>query len=437
MADIDKITKTKLKAKESTSPVVPPLEPGEIRALTKSRLIGNISGGGSGSSSENKIMLLNSDNNNITLTKEQFDTLISNPDYIIMVKDNNRDTQGMWLGFYDYDADHGDLSIGMQVFTLNGFVKMLNICSFTKDTLTSNYTQALGAGIIPVTQFDAVFSIATPDGSIQIPLASIPSLSTTLSTQESDFTTITLTDEDIAMVKGKENGLLYANVEASGLAIGKNLFGVTLLQENIYLLTYISGELATVLAFEGGAPASVNFVIDVSTKHITQFAKTLALTNVSSLIITKANKIYLSSGVQEEGLDPDPLNKQYYFDTINGKPIIHESSTINNYDIKTYYNHFIKITGNASEVDSGQNIIARFTIQSSNNLVVDTSEKLSTLLGEEFELGCNGLYSNHNITGLKKTVDGTLSIIYNNGGVESSLSTTGITLTITDTVKII
>lgn len=101
------------------------------------------------------------------------------------------------------------------------------------------------------------------------------------------------------------------------------------------------------------------------------------------------------------------------------------------------YNHFIKITGNASEVDSGQNIIARFTIQSSNNVIVDTLEKLVTLLGNEFELGCNGIYGNYNITGLKKTADGALNIIYNNGGAESLLNTTGITLTIGDTVKTI
>lgn len=101
------------------------------------------------------------------------------------------------------------------------------------------------------------------------------------------------------------------------------------------------------------------------------------------------------------------------------------------------YNHFIKITGNASKVESGRNIVARLTIQSSNNLVVDTPEKLSTLLGEEFELGCNGIYSNYNIIGLKKTVDGDLNIIYNTDGAEELLSTTGITLTITDTIKTI
>ena len=99
------------------------------------------------------------------------------------------------------------------------------------------------------------------------------------------------------------------------------------------------------------------------------------------------------------------------------------------------YNHFIKITGNASEVESGVNIIARFTIQSSNNLVVDTPEKLATLLGNEFELGCNGIYGNYNITGLKKTADGTLNIIYNNGGAESLQSVASLTISISDKVK--
>lgn len=95
------------------------------------------------------------------------------------------------------------------------------------------------------------------------------------------------------------------------------------------------------------------------------------------------------------------------------------------------YNHFIKITGTK---DTTQ-VRARFTIQSSNNLVVDTPEKLATLLGNEFELGCNGIYGNYNITGLKKTADGALNIIYNNGGAESIQSVAGLTISISDTVK--
>lgn len=116
----------------------------------------------------------------------------------------------------------------------------------------------------------------------------------------------------------------------------------------------------------------------------------------------------------------------------NHSILVPNASTDTNIDL---YNHFIKITGNASEVESGTNIIARFTIQSSNNVIVDTPEKLATLLGNEFELGCNGIYGNYNIIGLKKTADGALNIIYNNSGAENLLSTTGITLTITDTVK--
>lgn len=95
------------------------------------------------------------------------------------------------------------------------------------------------------------------------------------------------------------------------------------------------------------------------------------------------------------------------------------------------YNHFIKITGTKNTTQ----VIARFTIQSSNNLVVDTPEKLVTLLGNEFELGCNGIYGNYNITGLKKTADGTLNIIYNNGGAESLQSVAGLTISISDKVK--
>lgn len=98
------------------------------------------------------------------------------------------------------------------------------------------------------------------------------------------------------------------------------------------------------------------------------------------------------------------------------------------------YNHFIKITGTA---DGDKKIVIRFTIQSSKDTAINTIENLSTLLGNEFELGCSGIYSTYNITGLKKNADISLSIIYNNNGAESLLSSTGLTLTISDTVKTI
>ena len=152
--------------------------------------------------------------------------------------------------------------------------------------------------------------------------------------------------------------------------------------------------------------------------------------------------------------DGSRIEDRFYFSNINGEPVISNyKAEVKNYDLGksinlfgnhsilvpnsstdtniNLYNHFIKITGTK---DTTQ-VIARFTIQSSNNLVVDTPEKLVTLLGNEFELGCNGIYGNYNITGLKKTADGTLNIIYNNGGAESLQSVAGLTISISDKVK--
>lgn len=133
---------------------------------------------------------------------------------------------------------------------------------------------------------------------------------------------------------------------------------------------------------------------------------------------------------QESSLDMLFISSDSKIAKFSYKVLGPNSSSDTNIDL---YNHFIKITGTKDNTQ----VRARFTIQSSNNLVVDTPEKLATLLGNEFELGCNGIYGNYNITGLKKTADGALNIIYNNGGAESLLNTTGITLTIGDTVKII
>lgn len=148
-----------------------------------------------------------------------------------------------------------------------------------------------------------------------------------------------------------------------------------------------------------------------------------------------------------------PKTTSIYLDKINGKSIMHEDSTINNYDLGksinifgnhsilvpnsstdtaiNLYNHFIKITGTK---DTTQ-VIARFTIQSSNNLVVDSLTDLYTLLGNEFEIGCSGLFGENNLTGLRKTTEGVLGLIYNNAGAESLQSVAGLTISISDKVK--
>lgn len=192
---------------------------------------------------------------------------------------------------------------------------------------------------------------------------------------------------------------------------------------------------------------------DVS--YVLQCSSSLSLleSNGGLLFSSDKKKLQFSLSSQEK----DFIGSAVTFDSINGNPVIHsEFTTSRNYDLgKTInlfgnhsilvpnassdtainlYNHFIKITGTA---DSDKKIVIRFTIQSSKDTAINTIENLSTLLGNEFELGCSGIYSTYNITGLKKNADISLSIIYNNNGAESLLSSTGLTLTISDTVKTI
>ena len=147
-------------------------------------------------------------------------------------------------------------------------------------------------------------------------------------------------------------------------------------------------------------------------------------------------------------------SENYYFSSINGSPILStHPQNVKNYDLGksinlfgnhsilvpnastdteiNLYNHFIKITGTK---DTTQ-VIARFTIQSSNNLVVDSLTDLYTLLGNEFEIGCSGLFGENNLVGLRKTTEGVLELIYNNGGAESLKSVAGLTISISDKVK--
>lgn len=282
----------------------------------------------------------------------------------------------------------------------------------------------------------------------------IPTLST-IAPSMSDLATTVYSDDDIALIKKQKDNFIKvpfgtAENNASELCYVYSF-------NNAYSLIDVAGFVLALTNAFAEAPNFLYFDLDETTKKLTGRSYSSLSTSETSLYVeSSANKIFLTDQLNLSS-PTQVLNKAYYFDKINGKSIIHEDSTINNYDLgKTInlfgnhsilvpnastdteinlYNHFIKITGNASEVESGANIIARFTIQSSNNLVVDTPEKLTTLLGNEFELGCNGIYGNYNITGLKKTADGTLNIIYNNGGAESLLSTTGITLTIEDNVK--
>lgn len=261
---------------------------------------------------------------------------------------------------------------------------------------------------------------------------------------------ITFTQEQATLLeKATSFKFYYAGNEIAHGQCGKIIQGST----TAYGLSMIIGN--NIFSGLGSGSSGLGRILDYKEKIILASAFPYgAVSNVRTDI--RGNVLYIDRYANNNVfLDSTstPKTTSIYFDKINGKSIIHEDGTINNYDLGksinlfgnhsilvpststdtaiNLYNHFIKITGTKDNTQ----VRARFTIQSSNNLVVDTPEKLVTLLGNEFELGCNGIYGNYNITGLKKTADGTLNIIYNNGGAESLLNTTGITLTIEDNVK--
>lgn len=280
----------------------------------------------------------------------------------------------------------------------------------------------------------------------------IPTLST-IAPSMSDLTTTVYSDDDIALIKKQKDNFIkvpFGTAENNASELCYVSYGTK------YSLIDIAG---TILSFANSLASSPNFLyfdLDETTKKLTGKSYPSLSTSETSLYVeSSTNKIFLTDQLTLSS-PTQVLNKAYYFDKINGKSIIHEENTINNYELGksinlfgnhsilvpsastdtaiNLYNHFIKITGTA---DGDKKIVIRFTIQSSKDTAINTIENLSTLLSNEFELGCSGIYSTYNITGLKKNADISLSIIYNNNGAESLLSSTGLTLTISDTVKTI
>ena len=156
----------------------------------------------------------------------------------------------------------------------------------------------------------------------------------------------------------------------------------------------------------------------------------------------------------------EKANYPIYFDTINGKSILHTDSAINEYtipDTKTIsifgnhsilvpkdstdtnidlYNHAIKISGSITSGETTTNLKVYTTITSSNNLEIDSITDLNTILGSSYEVMCSGFYGANSVISISKTAEGNPSFGYNNNGGESLISFSKFTnLVIKDTVK--
>lgn len=461
MADINKITKTKLKATEkNTSPTVD-LEPGEIKAITKSRLIGNVSGGGSGGESVSptlNLIDLKEGTPRTTITEEEKINLekglYNQFNYIQDRKEISLYKAMMPTKIFNYAGNYIFSSIdGLEQKGENNFI-CSSMCMYVLAIGTKNTS-----GEYPITiEKQLSINLGSGGGSSSTPLELTGTFD--ISNPSQQFKDITLTDEQVATIKSKyENKepliirVKYFPIENMGYAFDLQNMGVFSKTENgvnDYALT-------TLVSLNLGTTLNLLITIDTSTKTLSCREQKLLNEKETSLgIIEQNSELRINSSY---GDTPAYIGESIYIDTINGKKILHTDNVINNYDLGksinlfgthsilvpststdtaiNLYNHFIKITGTVTSADGDKNIVARFIIHSSNNLEANSPDNLYTLLGNEFELGCNGFYGNYNITGLKKIADGSLNIIYNNNGAESLLSTTGITLTISDNVKTI
>lgn len=291
-------------------------------------------------------------------------------------------------------------------------------------------------------------------GSGDLPISGDSSEIPTLSTiaKPTEMENVIYSDDDIALIKKQENNLIKFPVEIETGNIYYELCYVVK-KQNAYRLIEISGTFSSTIAEFVSSTTLFWWDLDETTKKIT-VSHCLGLSEKYGLYFDKSaeNRLIFANGSDSTDFTI-VKGDTVFFDTINGKPILHKDSTINNYDLGKsinlfgnhsilvpssstdtnidLYNHFIKITGTKDTIE----VRARFTIQSSKNLVVDSLTDLYTLLGNEFEIGCSGLFGENNLTGLRKTTEGVLELIYNNGGAESLQNVAGLTISITDKVK--
>lgn len=331
MADINKITKTKLKAtEENTSPTVN-LEPGEIKAITKSRLMSNVSGGGSGGESVSPTLNL------MNLGEGTVRTTITEKEKLNLEK-------GLYNQVYYFHSNQGldELSIYMpsKLFSLFGdYLFSIMIAADENNPVVNNlefYMLRVGEknadGEYPITIQSGKdsglpnVSFGTGGGSSEIPTLS------TIAPSMSDLATTVYSDDDIALIKKQKDKFIkvpFGTAENNASELCYVSYGTK------YSLIDIAG---TILSFANSLASSPNFLyfdLDETTKKLTGKSYSSLSTSETSLYVeSSVNKIFLTDQLTLSS-PTQVLNKAYYFDKINGKSIIHEDSTINNYTIPT------------------------------------------------------------------------------------------------------
>ena len=170
------------------------------------------------------------------------------------------------------------------------------------------------------------FPFGTGGGSSEIPTLS------TIAPSMSDLATTVYSDDDIALIKKQKDNFIkvpFGTADNNTSELCYVSYGTK------YSLIDIAGNILSFVNSLASSPNFLYFDLDETTKKLTGKSYSSLSTSETSLYVeSSANKIFLTDQLTLSS-PTQVLNKAYYFDKINGKSIIHEDSTINNYTIPT------------------------------------------------------------------------------------------------------
>ena len=227
----------------------------------------------------------------------------------------------------------------------------------------------------------------------------------------------TLTDEQITMIKTRLNNneeqLVIFLIKANDIQVNFNIENIFYYKANELSIDVIN----STFSFGILGNTIINCEIGLREKYV--IFKLIDIPSISNLSLdfngTAPQALQLNKSF---GDTPSFIGQGIYFDTINGKPILHTDNTINEYtipDTKTisiFGNHSILVSKDSTDTnidlynhaiifnfDYGDNDVmynVYLNVVSSRNLVVDSLTDLKTLLGNTFTRSCSAASDNLN-----------------------------------------
>lgn len=159
----------------------------------------------------------------------------------------------------------------------------------------------------------------------------IPTLST-IAPSMSDLATTVYSDNDIALIKKQKDNFIKVPFGTAENSTSELCYVFAL--NNAYSLIDVAGSMLSVVSAFSESPTFLYFNLDETNKKLVgESYSALSATDTSLYVLSSDNQIYLTNQLKS-GVG-QALNNSYYFDKINGKSIIHEENTINNYTIPT------------------------------------------------------------------------------------------------------